>query len=329
MASQDGAVSISVALCTYDGERFVREQLESIANQTLPASEVVISDDGSTDGTVAVVTAFIADYSGPTVFRIAFTERAGGVRANFERAIEACKGDLIALSDQDDVWREDRLEVESGAFASRADLLAVHADARIVDGKGEPTGATLLGSLYVGAGERESIHRGRGIDVLIRRNVATGATMMFTRELLASALPLAPNWVHDEWLAIIAASIGGLDVIESPVIDYRVHGANAIGVAEPTLSNRLRQLRVPRADRYPVLAARSQELVDRLGAINAPQEIQWLARSKLDFETARALYPSGRLRRVRHVLRNATRGGYATLSSQGVVDVVRDLVQPA
>ena len=320
--------SISVALCTYNGESYIREQLASIAAQTLPAHEVVICDDGSSDSTVEAVESFIAAYSGPTAFRIAYTDRAGGVRANFERAIKACTGDLIALSDQDDMWRSDRLAVAADMLGSRPELLAVHSDARIVDAAGEPTGETLLGSLYVSAGEREAIHAGRATPVLVRRNVVTGATLMFRRELLESAFPLGQFWVHDEWLAAIAASLGGLELIELPLIDYRIHRANAIGVAAPTLRNRLRQLRVPRADRYRGLAARSQEIVNRLEAIGAPQEVLVLAHRKLSFELKRASYPSGRLRRVYPVLCNATRGQYAKLSSQGHVDIVRDLVQP-
>lgn len=320
---------ISVALCTYNGAAYIGEQLDSIAEQTVPASEVVICDDGSTDSTVSVIEAFIAAYSGPTQFRIAHTDRAGGVRANFARAIEACNGDLIALSDQDDRWREDRLAVAAAFLASHPGTLAVNADARIVDASGQPTGDTLLGSLYVSPGEREAIHTRGGLGVLIRRNVVTGATLVFRRELLSSALPLGEHWVHDEWLAAVAAGLGGLDLIEDQLIDYRVHDANAIGVARPTLGNRLRQLRVPRGDRYERFAARSLELLDRLDAIGAPADILELVRAKHEFELRRAAYPAGRLRRVSPVLRNAARGGYATLSSQGRVDIVRDLVQPA
>ncbi len=329
MAPSGTELSISVALCTYNGDAYIREQLASIAAQTLPAREVVICDDASTDATVTTVEDFIASHSGPTVFRIAHTDRAGGVRANFARAITACTGDLIALSDQDDVWRADRLDVAARLLASRPTLLAVHADARIVDAGGVPSGETLLGSLYVGPEEREAIHSGRGMSVLIRRNIVTGATMMFRRELLASALPLGEHWVHDEWLATIAVSLGGLDLIEDQLVDYRVHGANVIGVAQPTLRNRLKQLLVPRADRYPRFAVRAQELVDRLESIDAPQEAQLLAGQKLEFELTRAEYPAGRLRRAYPVIRNARRGGYATLSSQGRVDIVRDLIQPA
>lgn len=329
MAPSGAARSVSVALCTYNGEAYIREQLASIAAQTRPASEVVICDDGSTDATVKVVEEFIAAQPGPTVFRIAFTERAGGVRANFARAIGACAGELIALSDQDDVWRQDRLEAATRVLASRPAVLAVNADARIVDDEGTPTGDTLLDSLRVGARERAAIHSGDAMPVLIRRNVVTGATLIFRRELLTSALPLGEHWVHDEWLAVIAAGLGGLDLIEDQLIDYRVHASNVIGVTEPTLRNRLRQMRVPRADRYETLAARSEELVERLAIIGAPEGVLALARRKRDFELWRAAYPSGRVRRFVPVLRNAARGGYASLSSQGRLDIVRDLIQPS
>ncbi len=322
-------LSISVALCTYNGQAYIHEQLASIAAQTLPAFEVVICDDGSTDATVTTVEAFIAEYSGPTVFRIAHVDRVGGVRANFARAIEACVGDLIALSDQDDAWREDRLAVAAGVLASHPAVLAVNADARIIDDCGSPTGDTLLGSLYVSRTERQAIHAGRGLPVLIRRNIVTGATMIFRRTLLPSALPLGEHWVHDEWLAMIAASLGGLDLVEEQLIDYRVHDANAIGVAQPTLRNRLQQLRVPRADRYQRFAVRAQELVERLESIGAPHEALLLAQRKHAFESKRAEYPTALLRRIWPVLRNVCSSDYATLSSQGRVDIVRDLIQPS
>jgi hypothetical protein len=187
----------------------------------------------------------------------------------------------------------------------------------------------LLGSLYVSTGEREAIHGGRGLQVLIRRNVVTGATLLFRRELLAAALPLGEHWVHDEWLAAVAAGLGRLDLLEDQLIDYRVHGANAIGVARPTLGNRLRQLLVQRGDRYERFAARSLELLERLDTVGAPGDVLLLVQAKREFELRRAAYPAGRGRRIFPVLRNAARGGYATLSSQGRVDIVRDLIQPA
>lgn len=318
---------ISVALCTYRGEAFVREQLESIARQTRPVDEVLIFDDGSPDGTVTVIEEFIAAYSGPVSFRLVSTERAGGVVPNFERALRACTGDLIILSDQDDVWHEDRVAVAEAEFARRPELLLLNADARVVDGKGRDTGATLFESLYVSDAERAAIHAGRGTEVLIRRNLVTGATTMLRATLLEEGLPLGEGWVHDEWLAFLAAARGGFDTLDRPVIDYRVHGANQIGVAQPTLRRRIGRMLEPRGDRLTVLAARSRTLLARLEAIGAGPDVVNLVRGKVAFEETRARYPRLRIARLVPVLRNA--GGYGRLASQGSTDIVRDLIQPA
>jgi glycosyltransferase involved in cell wall biosynthesis len=321
--------TVSVALCTYNGEQYVTAQLESIAAQTTPATEVLIFDDGSTDNTVATVSAFIDEHSGPTAFSLVSTTRAGGVAANFARALAACTGEFIALSDQDDLWRTDRIATALEFLATHPHVALVHSDARVVDAQGSPTGETLLSSLYVSDRELADIHAGKAFEVLIRRNIVTGAATMLRRSLLEHGLPLADGWVHDEWLAAIAAAHGGVDTIEQALIDYRVHGGNQIGVTTPTLSHRLSQLRVPRGDRLTILAQRASLLVDRVESIGAPEPVIALARRKARFETRRAAYPRLRLARLVPVLTNARGGNYATLSSQGNKDIVRDLVQPA
>lgn len=323
------APAVSVALCTYNGERYITAQLESIAAQTIPATEVLIFDDASTDATAQRVREFIASYDGPTRFSLESTERAGGVVPNFERALAACTGEFIALSDQDDVWHPDRLEVAVGHLTDHPHLLVVNADGRVVDANGEPTGDTLLSALYVSPRDLEQVHAGHGFPQLIRRNIVTGAATILRRSLLEDALPLAPDWVHDEWLAILAAARGGMDTIERPLIDYRVHDANQIGVKAPTLKHRLAQLRVPRGDRLEKLASRSTQLVERLGQRDVPSAVTDLARRKQSFEARRARYPRWRLLRLAPVLLNAKDGNYSALSSQGTKDILRDLVQPA
>ncbi len=323
------APAVSVALCTYNGERYVTEQLESIAAQSLPATEVLVFDDASTDATVDRVREFIANYDGPTRFSLESTDRAGGVVPNFERALAACTGEFIALSDQDDVWHPDRLKVAVEHLSTNPHLLLVNADARVVDADGQPTGDSLLGALYVSPEDLAQFHAGHGFQQLIRRNVVTGAATLVRRSLLKDAFPLAPDWVHDEWLAILAAARGGMDTLEQTLIDYRVHGGNQIGVKAPTLKHRLAQLRVPRADRLVKLSRRSTDLVARLERMEVPQEVLDLARRKQHFETKRAAYPRARLLRLGPVLQNAKGGNYAALSSQGTKDILRDIIQPA
>lgn len=328
MARVAADTTVSVAMCTYNGEQYVEAQLSSITNQTQPPHEVVIGDDGSTDRTLDIVERFIAAYRGPVTFRLAFRDRVGGVSPNFARTLAECTGQLIALSDQDDVWHPDRLELAASAFAAHPGLVLVNANARLVDGQGTPLGATLFDTLQVAASDFAAFHLQDGFPLLLARNTVTGATTMLRRELLDVALPIPAHWVHDEWLAILAAATRGHDVVERPLIDYRIHGGNEIGVSQPTLKHKASRVLSPRGARLTELAARAASLVERLATTEADAEVRALAKRKAAFESRRAAYPGARWRRIGPVLRNARGRDYAELSSQGRTDVLRDLLQP-
>ena len=168
----------------------------------------------------------------------------------------------------------------------------------------------------------------RAFDAYIRRNLATGATSVVRRALVRSATPFPTEWVHDEWLAIIAAATGRLHYVDLPLIDYRQHQSNQIGVAAPTFRHRLSRLLEPRGSRYAILAARSALLVSRLQELGAKPEVISLAADKVRFESSRAELPARRINRLRAVLAEYRRGSYDRLSSQGNMDVLRDLLQP-
>jgi glycosyltransferase involved in cell wall biosynthesis len=323
------AQSISVAMCTYNGARFVGEQLASILEQTSPPAELVVADDGSSDGTLEIVGG-IADAHGvqPTVLP---GDSPLGVTANFERAVSATTQPIVALSDQDDRWHPGRLEDVAARFDADPGLLLLHTDARLIDDAGAPLGRTLFESLEVGAHELAAEQSGDAFSAFLRRNLATGATVVFRRTLLESALPFPRDWVHDEWLAIVAAAVGRVQVVRDATIDYRQHGANEIGVAEPTLGRKLRRILEPRGTRNAVLAGRFGVLAARLEALGdaVPDRFLRAARAKARFESRRAAMPANRLRRVGAVLRLAWTGDYRRFASRGRADILRDLVQPA
>ena len=326
---RNGDGTVSVALCTYNGDAFVAEQLRSILDQTDPATEVVVSDDGSTDGTLATIKGIAKRYRGPTDIRIESTTRVGGVTANFERAIGACRGDVIALSDQDDRWHPNRLAAIRAILPRDDGPRLVFANATLIDGAGAPLPGSLHENLRISRGERAGLHTGRAFEVLLRRNVVTGAATAFTRSLYDLAAPFPEAWIHDEWLAIVAAAFGEVVLLDEPLIDYRLHGGNQIGVADPGAASRLGRMLQPRGERYIRLRRRSADLVERLESLAAPPHVVALARAKLDFETTRAAYPRSRLRRLGPVLRRLANGSYARYSSQRRLDAVRDVLQPA
>lgn len=323
---------VSVALCTYNGERFVRQQIESILLQRPRPDELIVSDDGSTDQTLSIVREIAESPLADGVTVVVLTgERPLGVTRNFQRAVEAATGDLIALSDQDDVWHEGRLERIAARFAADEGLLLVHTDADLVDTDGQPLHRTLFESLEVTASEFDAELAGRAFDAFIRRNLATGATVVFRRTLLDVAIPFADGWVHDEWLAAVAAAAGRVEVLQEPTIDYRQHDSNQIGVAAPTVAGKMRRVLEPRGDRNAVLAARFGVLADRLAALGdrVPPGFVDAAREKARFEAERAALPANRLRRPWRVRRIAVGGRYERFASRGRADIIRDLLQPA
>jgi len=315
------APSISVALCTHNGGRYVREQVESILRQTVPVSEIVLSDDASTDNTVAIVEAAVAGSGVPLV--VLRNSPALGVVANFEQAAAACTGELIALSDQDDVWHDDKLERIVAAF--RPEVALVHSDAALVDGQLAPLPSTLLESLEATAAERRELVDGRSFDTFLRRNLVTGATAVLRRSLLEPARPFPPSWVHDEWLAVIAAATSRTALVDAQLVDYRQHGGNQIGAVKPTLRYKIGKLLEPRTARNDQLVERAEVLVHRLEAV-APARLD-AARGKLAHERFRQGLPRVRVLRLLPVL-GAVLGGRYARYSRGIPDALRDLVQP-
>lgn len=324
------ALSISVVLCTHNGAAYIREQVESVLREN--PSELVLGDDASSDDTVAIVEELVAAHrgaGGATELVVRRHDPALGVVANFADALAHARGELIALSDQDDVWHEGKLARLAALFDADPALELVHTDARLVDAAGATTGLTLLQALEATPGERAGLERGDAFATLLRRNLVTGATVMLRRRVLDAAAPFPDTWVHDEWLAMIASALGTLRLLSEPLIDYRQHGANQIGARRPSMSDRWAKLREPREPRASGLVARNEALVaalERLGAA-VPAGRLAAARARLDHERRRRALPRVPLARVPRILRAVARGDYARYS-RGAIDVLRDLVQP-
>lgn len=315
--------SISVALCTRNGSRHVREQLESILAGDLLPDEIIVYDDASTDGTVDIV--LEVDSRGVDV-RLHRNESPLGVAANFESAIRACRGDIIVLCDQDDRWAEHRLRVAVDVLMPPDGAILVHSDAALIDDEGARIGATLFRYLSVTPSELRSESVGNAFDVLLRRNIVTGATVAFRRELRDTALPIAPGWVHDEWLALVASCAGRIG-LTAPAVEYRLHGANQIGADRPTLGYRLGRAIRRNDERNVLLAARWRGAAERLRELLPPDRAVLVER-KARFEARRAALPSARILRIPRIAREAIAGNYSRFASQRRLDVLRDLLQP-
>ena len=321
-----------MALCTRNGAAFIRDQVTSILEQSSPVSEIVLSDDASSDDTVAIVERTVAEWSESATrpeLRVFRNPQPLGVTANFEQALAACTRELVALSDQDDRWSVRKVETMAAVFGRRPELALLHTDARMISATGDPTGMTLFETLGVSARERADVHGGRAFEVLMRRNIVTGATTMLRRELIARAVPFPSKWVHDEWLAVVAAATADVDFLDEPLTDYRQHGANQIGATVLTGSGRIRRLQSPRTQRNARLLGRAAQLAERVTSLRpkpAPERLA-LAAAKLEHELARSALRASRIARIPAVVSEWRTGRYSSCGL-GAQDVLRDLVQP-
>lgn len=321
--------TVAVALCTHNGARFLREQLESILDQSAPPQQLVLSDDASSDGTVELAESIMAERGGGIRFTVLRNDPPLGVARNFEQAALAATTDLVALCDQDDVWHPERLQTMVARFEAQPELMLLHGDARLVDGDGVPLGHTVFEALEATDWELDSIAGGRAFDVFVRRTLAVGATTLFRRSLLERAAPFGVGWVHDEWLAIMAASIGGasVSVERMPLLDYRQHGGNQIGVRKLSLRGKVGRLLEGRRERNERMLAAAEVMVQRIDGLEVPDAIRRRAHDKLQHERVRSSLPKAQPLRMLPVLREWRTGRYATCG-RGLPDAVRDLVQP-
>ncbi len=263
-------MKISVALCTYNGERYLSDQLNSIRAQSRQPDELVICDDASTDRTLVIAREFAA--SAPFPVRIFVNEVTLGSSRNFGQAIDLCQfsDGIIALSDQDDVWVHDKLAVTESQFRDDPDSDLIFSDAEVVDDVLRKKGYKLWDAVKFSKRERHEVAAGQAIRVLLRHNVVTGATMAFRAELRSLVLPVPIGVVHDAWIALLAAVEGRMRLIPQPLILYRQHGCNQIGVTKLNFVERMH-----RPCERAILEARSalrlyEMAIERISKLSLP-----------------------------------------------------------
>lgn len=204
---------ISVCMATYNGEKYIKEQIDSILCQIGEEDELIISDDGSTDNTISLVEQTYADRR----IKIVYNEGNHGYTPNFYNALKHAKGDYIFLSDQDDVWLPNKVETVINALQNAN---FVHSDAVIVDDK--------LHIINESHDEANKVKRGFIPNLLRSRYL--GCCMAFDRKVLESLFPVpcyTNDYPHDLWIALVAEYYFTTTKIDKPLILYRRHGGNA------------------------------------------------------------------------------------------------------
>lgn len=322
-------MQISIALCTYNGSRHLMAQLDSIRSQIVLPAELVVFDDGSDDGTDAIVEQFAQT----APFPVRFSRNAinlGSTR-NFEQAMQQCHGELIALCDQDDLWAPDKLAHMVAVFEAEPTVAGVFSNAHLID----DTGIALPDDLWLRqdftVARQRRFDRSSAALQLIRRDTVTGATLIFRSSCLPWLLPIPVGWVHDGWIAILLASVAELRAMPICPMSYRLHAAQQVGAVQVPLHSHLSTPMEKARHFHRANATRWTDLLDRMEGLAAlPEKTLQPAssalaelRRKVRFVQGRAtLLDKGRLRRILPAL--CLLPGYLRYE-KGVLSLIRDL----
>lgn len=225
------APEVEVLLATFNGERFLREQVDSILTQDYLSVRVLARDDGSTDQTPAILAEYAERLPGRFTV-LPSGEPTGSAMKNFGRLLQAATARYVCFSDQDDVWLPAKLRISMEAMRRLEDRhghelpLLVFTDLRVVD----DALRTVRGSMWDGAGiDPETIHR---LPRLLGQNVVTGCTALINSPMVELARPMPQTaLMHDRWIGLLASALGAAEALRQPTVLYRQHDKNVIGAA--------------------------------------------------------------------------------------------------
>lgn len=240
---------LSVAICTYNGENYLEEQLDSILNQNFPLNELVICDDGSKDRTVEILKAYQRVH--PNLIFPVFNTSSLGTIKNFEKAISLTKGELIFLSDQDDIWEKNKVEKTVNFFSQNKYCKMLFSNGALIDENGKDLQSTLWDK-WGFTNEKQELWKDNVNafqDLIRNNNKITGATICLHRDLKDNVIPIKVpiGYWHDAWLGIHASAINSLCFINECLIKYRIHGGQQVG-----LSTNVGKAVIERSNKYSV-----------------------------------------------------------------------------
>jgi len=334
---------ISIALCTYNGASFLSDQLESFLEQTVLPDELVICDDGSTDETAEIIDVFSKSATFPVRFYV--NEKNLGSTANFEKAVKLCGGDIIFLSDQDDVWNAEKIELMRGEFAKSESVGLVFSNGDLVDENLKPLERKLWDFAFPSE-ERKYAANNDLFEVILRKNVVTGAATAFRRKYLEAFLPIptdVPNMIHDAWIALAISAVADVIFIDKPLIKYRQHSQQQMGIdwkylRESRKINRFNhyansiKYELAELEKFPVLfeVLKSRPTFEKkLAELDTESLIEQFSsecREKILHYKARQNLSSSKLKRIIPVFRELLSGRYHHFS-KGFKSGAKDILE--
>ncbi len=320
---------LSVALCTYNGGRFLPAQLDSLLAQTRQPDELVACDDGSTDQTLSLLDDFAR--RAPFAVRVVRNEARLGATKNFEKAIGLCSGEVIATSDQDDVWLPEKLAATLAALDRTPRCGLAFTDAEVVEEDLRPRGHSMWDAIQFRPPARRQVRDGRTFEVLLRQWVVTGATMMFRAELRPHVLPIPPGWMHDGWTALMISAMAPVAMVERRTVLYRQHAAQQIGGKRLTWRELYEKARQIGPDYFRLHYERFLQAQQRLWSLPpgvADQRLVSLVNQKVDHQRRRLAIAetSSRAKKIWWASRELLTGGYRRFAPSTCAHLAKDVL---
>ncbi|MDH4016270.1 MAG: glycosyltransferase [Actinomycetota bacterium] len=326
-ANEGGRTTVSVALASFNGARFIDEQLASLAAQTRPPDQLVVSDDASDDDTCERVERF--GESVPFEVQLVRNSERARTTMNFERAISRCDRDIVFFSDQDDVWRPEKIERMVAHFDAHPGTGGLFCNGGVVDDDRRPLGYDLWRSQGFHPGEQRMVHRGDAALVFLRHVVAAGNTFAFRGRYLPLLLPFPRlRSVHDAWVAFMVAAVSDFDIMDEDLVEYRLHEENQFGLALLDVRAQIEKARLQISERaFDHAVQLFGEVSRRLDAhpeYVVDPALRRHIEAKVTHSRVRDEMPHGFFARLGPIVREATRGHY-THYGYGVKSLLQDL----
>jgi glycosyltransferase involved in cell wall biosynthesis len=221
-------MTISVALCTYNGEAFLNQQIDSILNQTLKVNEIIVCDDGSIDSTISILEKY--SIGNPNLFKIYFNEVNLRSVRNFEKAIGLCSGEIIFLSDQDDVWVENKVEKYIDHFNKNPNIEVIASNGFCIDENNNVHEKYAIWDVPSFLKEQKIEFEYFKIISYIA-NIATGASIAIRSKIIKEIIPfpLVNDFHHDEWIALVSTYKNSFEMLNEKYFYYRIHNNQQVG----------------------------------------------------------------------------------------------------
>ena len=324
------ALRLSIAMTTYNGSAYVREQLQSFSAQTRLPDELVVCDDVSCDDTVEQLEAFAA--TAPFPVRIERNVVNLKTTPNFAKAIGLCTGDVILLSDQDDIWLPEKLAEIGAHFEKNPRVGALFCNGAVCSESLESLGHDMWEAQWFHSSEQRKLRDGHATEVFAKHVVASGNTLAFRAEFKKLVLPFPElHDCADAWIAFLIASVSDFDILDRELIQYRLHENNQFGMHKHTLVEQLELARWQISSGIfdhgvQLFTAIEERLMNNEDPMfRASSETLALVRGKIEHYLARNAMTSDFWRRLPGIAREALSGRYWRYS-YGIKSVAQDLV---